>query len=395
MNKITRALTGNEAAAEAMRQINPDVVAAYPITPQTEVVQIFSSFVADGVVDTVTVPVESEHSAMSAAIGAAAAGARAMTATSSQGLALMWEMLYIASGLRLPIVMPLVNRSLSAPINIHCDHSDAMGARDAGWIQLFSEDAQEAYWNLIQAVRIAEHPEVLLPVTVCFDGFITSHAMQETEVFPDEDVRRFVGTYKPEHFLLNTAEPITMGALDLFDYFFEHKRSQAEAMRTAAPHIAAVEQEFARTFEVPAIGSFETYRMEDAEFGVVVLGSTAGTARTVVDDLRAKGTAAGLLKLRVFRPFPAEELAEALRRVKAVAVMDRAEAMSGQGGPLYAEIRSALYDLPERPVVTNYVYGLGGRDVTPDQIHEVFADAQEAIRNGRPKAAVRYIGVRE
>ncbi|MFH1961431.1 MAG: pyruvate ferredoxin oxidoreductase, partial [bacterium] len=304
------AMTGNEAMAEAMRQINPDVVAAYPITPATEIVQIFSSFAADGLVDTEFVNAESEHSAMSACIGSAAAGARTMTSTASQGLALMWEMLYIASGLRLPIVIAGVNRALSAPINIHCDHSDTMGARDSGWIQIFSENAQEAYDNMIQAVRIAE--KTLLPIMVTTDGFIISHGMETMEIMGDDEVKGFVGEYKPQHPLLDTDNPITVGAIDFTDFYFEHKRQQIEAMNTALPHIVEIGKEFAllsgRDYDL-----VEKYRLDDAEIAIVVLGSTAGTAKVVVDELRDKGIKAGLLKIRVFRPFPAKEIADALQ----------------------------------------------------------------------------------
>jgi pyruvate ferredoxin oxidoreductase alpha subunit len=394
MQKTLRALTGNEAAAEAMRQIDPDVVAAYPITPATEIVQIYSSFVADGIVDTEMVAVESEHSAMSAAIGAAAAGARAMTATSSQGLALMWEMLYIAAGLRLPIVMPMVNRTLSAPINIHCDHSDSMGARDSGWIQIYCEDSQEVYDSLLQAVRIAEHPEVLTPTMVCLDGFILSHAMMGVEVYPDDEVREFVGIREPHYTLLDPRQPITVGAIDMFDYYFEHKRAQAEAMRTCQPHLREVFAAFADRFG-RRYGLLEPYQLDDAEYAIIAIGSTAGTARVVVDELRAAGAPVGLLKLRVFRPFPAQELIDALAHLRGIAVLDRAEAMAGLGGPLFGEIRSALYDLNPRPTVTGYVYGLGGRDIRTDELAAVFHQLQDDVAAGHQNQRCRYIGVRE
>jgi len=394
MEKTLRALTGNEAAAEAMRQINPDVVAAYPITPQTEIVQLYSGFVADGVVDTEMVAVESEHSAMSACIGAQAAGARAMTATSSQGLALMWEMLYIASGLRLPIVMPMVNRTLSAPLNIHCDHSDSMGARDSGWIQIYCEDSQEVYDSLIQATRIAEHPRILLPAMVCLDGFILSHAMMGVNIYPDDGVHDFVGTYEPEYTLLNAQQPITMGAIDMFDYYFEHKRSQAEAMRTCKPHMQEVFDAFAERFGT-RYGFFEPYRLDDAQWAILVLGSTAGTVRVVVDDLRSRGEAVGMLKLRVFRPFPAEELIDALAHLRGIAVLDRAEGMAGLSGPVFGEIRSALYDLDPRPLVTGYVYGLGGRDIRTGDIEGAFHELKDDVKAGRRDQRCRYIGLRE
>jgi pyruvate ferredoxin oxidoreductase alpha subunit len=388
-----KALTGNEAVAYAMKQINPDVVAAYPITPATEIVQIYSTYVADGLVDTEFVAVESEHSAMSATIGASAAGARAMTGTSSQGLALMWEMLYIAAGLRLPIVMPEVNRALSAPINIHGDHSDTMGARDAGWLHIFSENSQEAYDNVIQAIRICEHPEVLLPAMVTMDGFIISHAMEVVEVMPDAAVRDFVGTYKPERHLLDLDNPITMGGLDFTDYYFEHRRSLAEPMFHAKQHILEVADEFAKKFG-RKYGLFEEYMMDDAEYAIVVLGSTAGTAKIAIDELRSQGVKAGMVKIRVFRPFPYEEIAEAIKGTKAVAVMDRSDGLAGFGGPVFGEIRSAICDYEKKPVTINYVYGLGGRDINIDMIKSVYRDLQEIAATGKKKL-VNYLGVRE
>lgn len=394
MESRTIALTGNEAVAEAMRQINPDVVAAYPITPQTEIVQIYSGFVADGLVDTEMVAVESEHSAMSATVGAAAAGIRAMTATSSQGLALMWEIVYIAASLRLPIVMPVVNRALSGNINIHCDHSDTMGARDSGWIQIYSENSQEAYDNMIQAVRIAE--KVNLPAMVTTDGFIISHAMEGVNIYPDQAVRDFIGERKPMYSVLNLEQPITVGPLDLYDYYFEHKRSESEAMRTCQPVILEVADEFAKTFGTQ-YGLFEEFMMDDAEFAITALGSTAGTAKQAILELREKGIKAGMLKLRVFRPFPFEEIGAALSRMKAVAVMDRAEAFSGWGGPTFAEIRSALYESVNgsSPKVVNYIYGLGGRDVKVRDIQSVFSDLQKIADTGQVKNLVTYLGVRE
>ncbi|MBC7327641.1 pyruvate ferredoxin oxidoreductase [bacterium] len=386
------ALTGNEAAAYAMRQINPDVVAAYPITPQTELMQTFAQYVADGLVDTELVTVESEHSAMSACVGAAAAGARTMTATSSQGLALMWEVLYIASGLRLPIVMCVINRALSAPINIHGDHSDAMGARDSGWIQLFCENAQEVYDNVLQAVRIAE--EVFLPVMVNYDGFIISHGVEVVETLPKEVVQAFVGERKTPYKLLDVEHPITVGALDLQDYYMEHKRAQSEAMRTAMPTILKIGEDFekltGRRYE-----AIETYRLDDAELAIVALGSTCGTAKDAIDELRDEGLKAGLLKIRVFRPFPWKYIQTALRGKKAVAVMDRAEGMSAVGGPVFHEVRSCLYDLGDRPPIVNYIYGLGGRDVSIEDIKKVFNELVPIAETGKVEDFYRYLGVRE
>lgn len=393
MGKIV-AMTGNIAVANAMRQINPDVCAAYPITPSTEVMQQFSNFVADGKVDTELVTVESEHSAMSACIGASAAGGRVMTATSANGLALMWEMLYIASGNRLPIAMMVINRALSAPINIHCDHSDEMGARDAGWIQMYSENGQEAYDNLIQAILIGESEGVLLPVMVGMDGFIISHSIENLSMLDDQQVNDFLGEYKPLHPLLNVNKPLTMGPLDLQDYYSEHKRQQTEAMELVKPAILKVAKDFAalsgRTY-----GFFETHRLDDAEMGIIALGSAAGTALHVVDLLREKGIKVGMLKLRVFRPFPMEELKQALGHLKSLAVMDRSESFGAAGGPVFSEVRSALYDLPTRPKTINYIYGLGGRDLGIANIEQVVADLTQINQTGKIKNLITHLTVRE
>jgi len=391
---IRVAKTGNEAVAEGMRQINPDVVAAYPITPQTEIVQIFSSFVANGKVDTEFVTVESEHSAMSATVGAASAGARAMTATSANGLALMWEIVYIAASMRLPIVMPVVNRALSGPINIHCDHSDTMGARDSGWIQIFSENAQEAYDNLLQAVRIAENKNVLLPVMVTMDGFIISHAMEVMHLLEDEKVRQWVGEYVPENPLLDVDNPVTVGPLDLYDWNMEHKRQQAEAMVQAKPVILEVARDYAK-LSGREYGLFEEYMLDDAEIAIVALGSTAGTAKEVVKALRADGVKAGLLKVRVFRPFPACEIARALQGKKAVAVMDRSDSFNAVSGPVFAEVRSAMYGMENAPAIVDYIYGIGGRDVTMDHIKSVYDDLAKIVKTGQVERTLTYLGIRE
>lgn len=389
---IREKLSGNEAVAVAMKQIQPDVVAAFPITPSTEVPQYFSQFVANGQVKTNFVAVESEHSAMSACIGSQASGARTMTATSSNGMALMWEMLYIAASLRLPITMALVNRTLSGPINIHNDHSDSMGARDSGWIQLYSEDNQETYDNFIQAVRIGEHMDVLLPVMVCYDGFITSHAVENIEILEDAVVKNFVGDYRPLEFLLNTEKPISMGALDLPSVYFEHKRGQAQAMLNAKQVILDVATDYERVTG-RRYGLFEEYRLDDAEVAVVVLNSTAGTTKAVVDSLRAKGIRAGLLKPRVFRPFPYKEIRDALSHIEAIAVMDKAEGLSGAGGPLFVEIRSAMQGVAGVEII-NYIYGLGGRDVTTEHIESVFMDLKGRLADGG-ETIIKYLGVYE
>jgi pyruvate ferredoxin oxidoreductase alpha subunit len=393
-----KALDGNQAVAEAMRQINPDVVAAYPITPQTEAVQVFSQFVADGLVDTEFVTVESEHSAMSACVGAGAAGARVMTCTSSAGLALMWEITFIAASMRLPIVMMVANRALSGPINIHCDHSDSMGTRDNGWVQLFSESPEEAYDNMIQAVRIAEHPDLMLPVMVMQDGFITSHAVERVEIFDDGQVKDFVGTYTPKYSVLDIDAPKTFGPLDFYDYYFEHKRQQVEAFSHAKDVILEVAKDFNRRFN-RNYGLFETYRLDDADVAIVVLSSTAGTAKGVVDGLRAKGIKAGLLKPRVFRPFPAEELVQALSHVKALAVMDRSVSFGSMScaGPLFLELAAAfqIYGNGARIPMVDYVFGLGGRDIVPAEIEGVYKDLLDIANNGKVQNPVTYLGVRE
>ncbi|MFB3897602.1 MAG: pyruvate ferredoxin oxidoreductase [bacterium] len=387
-------LTGNDAVAEAMRQINPDVVAAYPITPQTEMMHKFAEFVADGLVKTEVVLVESEHSAMSACIGSSAAGARTMTATSACGLALMWEVLYVAAGMRLPIVMTDVNRALSAPINIHCDHSDTMGARDSGWIQLFSENAQEAYDNVIQAIRIAENPTVKLPVMVMMDGFIISHTNERIELLPDETVTKFVGEYKPKHYLLDIDHPATFGPLDLQDYYFEHRRQQAEAMKNSGKVILDIAKEFEK-ISGRSYGYFEEYQMNDADLVIVCLGSTAGTTKAVVDKLRKQGKKVGLLKPRVFRPFPYQELAQALKNAKAVAVLDRSDSFNGFSGPLFSEIRAGLYDSVAKAKIVNYIYGLGGRDIGLNELESVYTDLQKIVETGKVKELITYLGVRE
>ena len=391
---IRERLSGNEAAATAMKQINPDVVAAFPITPSTEIPQYFSTFVSNGSVDTEFVAVESEHSAMSACIGAEAAGARAMTATSANGLSLMWEMIYIASSLRLPIVMSLVNRAVSGPLNIHNDHSDAMGVRDSGWIMLFSENNQEAYDNLIMAHKIAENKDVLLPLMVCQDGFITSHSIENIELIEDEKVKEFVGKYKPAHYLLNDKEPMAIGPMDLHAYLFEHKYQQAEAMRNAKKVILEVAKEFekmtGRKYDL-----FEEYRLDDAEIAVVCMNSTAGTTKDVVDSLREKGIKAGMLKVRVFRPFPAEEIAKSLSHLKAAAVLDKADSLNGAGGALFEDVVSGMYVNGNNVKALSYVYGIGGRDTTTKEIEQVYTDLQEVADSGKVENPYRYLGLRK
>ena len=390
---IRERLSGNEAAAIAMKQINPDVVAAFPITPSTEIPQYFSTFVANGAVDTEFVAVESEHSAMSACIGAEAAGSRAMTATSANGLSLMWEMIYIASSLRLPIVLSLVNRAVSGPLNIHNDHSDAMGVRDAGWIMLFSENNQEAYDNTLMAHRIAENKNVLLPLMVCQDGFITSHSIENIELVEDEKVKEFVGEYHPEHYLLNKEEPIAVGPLDLQSYLFEHKAQQAEAMKAAKQVILDVAKDFEK-MTGRKYGLFEEYKLDDAEIAIVCMNSTAGTTKFVVDNLRAKGIKAGLLKIRVFRPFPVDEVANALSHLKAIAILDKADSLNAAGGALFEDVTSAMYVNNKHVPAINYVYGIGGRDTKADDIESVYNDLLEIVKTNKIDNPYRYLGLR-
>ena len=391
---IRERLSGNEAVATAMKQINPDVVAAFPITPSTEIPQYFSTFVANGTVDTEFVAVESEHSAMSACIGAEAAGSRAMTATSANGLSLMWEMIYIASSLRLPIVMSLVNRAVSGPLNIHNDHSDAMGVRDSGWIMLFSENNQEAYDNTLMAHRIAEHKDVMLPLMVCQDGFITSHSIENIYLVEDEKVKEFVGTYKPEHYLLNRNEPIAIGPLDLQAYLFEHKTQQADAMRNAKKVIAEVAEDFEK-MTGRKYSFFEEYKLEDAEIAIVCMNSTAGTTKFVVDNLRKQGIKAGLLKIRMFRPFPTEEVAKALSHLKAVAVLDKADSLNAAGGALFEDVTSAMYVNGKNVPMVNYIYGFGGRDTKTTDIESVYGDLAEIVKTGKIDNPYRYLGLRK
>jgi pyruvate ferredoxin oxidoreductase alpha subunit len=392
----TLAVTGNEAVAEAMRQIDPDVVCAYPITPQTEVVQLYAQMVADGKVTSEFVTVESEHSAMSAVIGSAAGGARTMTATSSQGFALMWELLFIAASYRLPIVMTTVNRALSGPINIHCDHSDTMGGRDTGWIQLYGENHQQAYDNCIQAIRIAEHPDVRTPVMHMYDGYVISGAIGPLVMLRDDVVKRFIGSFKAINPLLDAKHPVTVGPFDgLRGFYFEHKVSQNRAMDRALKVIQDVADEYSE-LSGRRYGLIDPYRLEDAEIAIVVVGSTAGTTRMIVDKLRDRGVKAGMVRVRVFRPFPHAEYAKALEHVKVVGVLDRADSFGAQGGPVFLEVRSALYDCDPRPQVLPFIYGLGGRDIFPDNIEQAFAALEQAAQS-KQRATVerRYLNLRE
>lgn len=388
------AATGNEAVANAMRLANPDVCSAYPITPATEIMHGFASYAANGEVSTEMLLAESEHSAMSACIGAAAAGGRVVTATSSQGLALMWETLYIASGMRLPIVMAVCNRALSVPINIGCDHSDSMGARDSGWIQLYSENSQEAFDNMLQAFRIAEHPAVRLPVMVCLDGFITSHSITSMRWVADDAARAFVGEYLQANPLLDRANPVSYGQLILSDLYMEYRKAHEQVMAGVPDVVRQVGEEFGRV-SGRSYDLFESYRLDDAEIAIVVMSSAAGTTKDIIDRYRERGIRAGLLKPRLYRPFPYQEIARALEHLKAVAVLDRSDCFGSAMGPLYLDICGAFSCRATRPVLINKIFGLGGRDYMPEQGEQVL-DELQAIAGGAPVRCVKeYIGVRE
>ncbi|OQA31581.1 MAG: Pyruvate synthase subunit PorA [Betaproteobacteria bacterium ADurb.Bin341] len=386
-------MSGNEAVAYAMKQIDPDVMGAFPITPSTDIPEVFAGYVANGEVNTEYVAVESEHSSMSVCIAAQAAGARAVSATSSCGLALMYELLYVAASSRLPISMACVNRALTGPININNDHSDSMGARDSGWIQLYAENNQEAYDNFIQAMPIGESPAVRLPVMTCMDGFITSHAMENIELLETAAVKAFVGEYRPEHYLLKKDNPLAIGPYDISAYYMEHKVQGAEAMKAAKARILEVAAEFEKV-SGRKYGLIEEYRLEDAETAVVLIGSSAGTGKAAVDRLRSQGVKAGLIKIRVFRPFPGEELARALAKTQAVAVLDKSEGFSANGGPVFAETRSALYDLKDRPALVNIVYGLGGRDIRVEDFERVFGRLADIAASGETGPVYVHMGQR-
>ncbi len=383
-------LTGAEAAAHAMRQLQPDVIPVYPITPQTPIIETFAQFVADGLVNTEIINVESEHSAMSAAVGAACAGARVMTATSSQGLALMLEICYIAASMRCPIGMAVGSRALAGPINIHCDHSDSMMARDAGWVQIFCENAQEAYDLSIVGQKLAEDQRILLPVMTIQDGFTITHSAEPVALLPDEAVAEFIGEYQALYSLLDIEHPTTQGPFVLPDYYFELKRQQVDALAGVRAVWDELQEEFAKFSGRRYCGAFEAYKLADADYVYIILGSTAGTAKVAIDRLRRQGRRAGLLKLWLFRPFPAAEIAQMLRGRKAIAIMDRALSF-GSWGPLYLEISAALNTVSSRPLLYNYIYGLGGRDIRPEQLMKVLQDLE---READP-ALQRFIGLRE
>jgi len=386
-------MTGDEAVAYATKQSNVDVISAYPITPQTIIVERLSEYCANGEIKAKYINVESEHSAMSGCIGASLIGARVFTATASQGLALMHEALYAASGLRCPIVMAVACRALSAPINIHGDHSDVMGSRDSGWIQIFTENPQEAYDTTLMAFKLAEKENVLTPAMVNLDGFITSHALEKVEVLDDQTVSRYLPPRKAG-MKLDPKSPITLGAFTLYDYYFEFKKQQAEAMKEAYKEMGEIWNEFQKISD-RRYSNIRKYRLKDADVAVVTMGSTSGTARYAVDQLRNKGVKAGSLSVRLFRPFPAKELRQALEGVKAVAILDRAASFGAPMAPLYSDIATMLYDVRQHPTIIDFVYGLGGRDVTVDMIASAAKQALEARRKKRVIDEPVYLGVRE
>lgn len=384
-NSKNLALTGGAAAAEALRQINPDVMPVYPITPQTPIIETFAKLAADGEVETEIIDVESEHSAMSAAVGASAAGARTATASSSQGIMLMAEILPIASGMRLPILMLVSARAISAPINIHGDHQDVMFVRDAGWIQLFSENAQEVYDNTLIALKLAERTRI--PAMVIMDGFTTSHSVENLEILEPAEVRDFVGVYNPKNHLLDFENPKTFGPVSLPNSYFEFKRQQIAAMDGVIGEIGEIMGEFGkisgRNYDV-----FESYLLDDAEKVIVVAGSTAGTAKVAVDELREQGKKVGLLKIRLFRPFPYNQIAAALKNAKQIAVLDRTVSF-GSVSPIYSEIIGSISMFNAANAkceVQMCVYGLGGREIFTKDIREIFEKIDEV--------GVKYIGLK-
>ena len=385
-------LTGDAAIAHALKQANLDVLAAYPITPQTIIVEDYQRFAADGEINAAVIPVESEHSAMSACVGASAVGARVATASASAGLALMWEILYVAASMRMPIVFTVANRALSGPINIHNDHSDGMGMRDSGFIQLYCQSSQEAYDTTLMAFLLAEHHDVLLPVMVGIDGFIVSHNVERVEMLADDVVEKFVGVRDPVQ-NLNPSKPLTMGPLALTDYYFEFKEQQDRAIQNVPKVYKEVEAEFEK-LTGRKYGMFETYKTEDAEIIILAMSSMGGTAKVVVDALREKGEKVGAIRLKMFRPFPTEEIAKAVGNAKAVMIFEKAMSFGVATHPLALEVRTALYEAKERPMVLDFVVGLGGRDVPPTTFVEGYEKTKEYLKAGK---APRYetLGVRK
>ena len=402
----TVGMNGDEAVAFAVKQCDVDVVAAYPITPQTIIVEKFSEYVANGEVQTEFVCTESEHSAMTASLAASLTGARTFTASASAGLALMHEMLFVTSGSRAPVVMAVANRALSSPLNIHGDHSDSMAERDSGWIHIYVENAQEAYDSLVQAFKIAEDVGVMLPIIVGLDGFTISHTLERVDVLSEDTVRKFVGERqfpmvlthegKTVPFKLDPENPMTMGPNALQNYYFEFKRQQEEGMRNALKKIQEVNSQYAEiSGRSYGNGLIDPYNLEDAEIAIVCIGSTAGTLKVIVDQLRKEGVKAGILRLRTFRPLPVEDLQNALKNVKVLAVMDKSMSPGGLGAAVFNEVRNALYDLKQRPIMVNYIFGLGGRDSSPRDLRKIFEDLMRIAKTGQVDKQVHYLGLRE
>lgn len=388
-------IEGSEAVALAVNAADVDVISAYPITPQTHIVETLSRYVADGELDAEFIKVESEHSALSACLGATAIGSRTFTATSSQGLALMHEMLFIASGCRLPIVMAVANRALSAPLNIWGDHSDSMAERDAGWIQIYVENCQEAYDTILQAFKIAEDKRVLLPVMVCLDGFILSHVIEAVEILDKFEVAKFLTSFSPKY-VLDPKQPITMGAWASPEYYFEFKVQQEEAMREAKKLIVEVNRQYANLFgRKYGNGLVEAVRTSDADIVFVTLGSMTGAARDAVEMLRSKGKKIGFLKIRTFRPFPADEVREALKDAQVAAVASRDISLGSFGGAALSEVRSALYELKKKPHIIGFVLGLGGRDIKVEDFITIAEKAYGILKKDKIDRDFEFIEVKE
>jgi len=379
-------IKGNMATALAAKLCRPDVIPAYPITPSTLFPEKISEYIANGELvthhgtETEFVLVESEHSAMSACIGASAAGARTCTATASQGLALMHEMLFVASGMRLPVVMPVANRALSAPINIWCDHQDSISSRDSGWLQMYAENNQEAMDLTIMAFRIGESKNVLLPVMVGLDAFVLTHTMEAVNVPTQEDVDGFLPIYKPDHCYLDPREPMTVGSFGTPDVYMELRFAQQEAMRRAGGVVDRVFAEFENKFG-RKYSKVVPHDCDDADIILVTMGSMSGTAREAVRKLREEGKKVGLMKLSVLRPFPFRELRETLRGARAVAMVDRSFS-PGFGGPVFGELTSAFVNEPERPLFLNFMIGLGGRDITEKDFRDIVKHSEKALETG-------------
>ncbi len=396
MSTVMKVMDGNSAVAEAVKQVNPEVVVAHAVTPAVGMVEKIAGFVANGQMDTELLNVESSQSAVSSCIGASAAGGRVFSATASQGLARMHELLFIAASLRLPLVVGVANRALSSPQNTHADHSDTMAQQPCGWIQFYCENSQEVYDNVIQAYKVAEHLDVRTPVMVAMDGWITSHSMENIRIEEADEIAEYVGKFTPFYSLLDSEHPVTVGSLAMPDYYFEHKVNQLEGMERSRKIIKEAAKEFGDRFG-RYHGYFETYKLEDAEFAVVLMGSAAGTAREAVDQLRERGEKVGLLKLRVYRPFPGRELRESLSGLKSVAVLDRTFAPGTLGGPLFKETRTALYDceVEKKPLVFPYVYGLGGREMDIVHIAEIFREIKEKSEINENSIEITFVNLRE